>query len=62
MPGHGPKAAMVKFLDTDSVEYEDLYASSLGSMCYKRGIAYKSTAKKDDLVRILKEADDEEAA
>ncbi|CZR57620.1 uncharacterized protein PAC_07509 [Phialocephala subalpina] len=57
MPGHGPKAAMIKWLDTGVVDYEDLYASSLETICYKRGIKHKSGAKKVDLVRILKEAD-----
>ncbi|KUJ13982.1 uncharacterized protein LY89DRAFT_784808 [Mollisia scopiformis] len=60
MPGHGPKAAMIKFLDTGAVEYEDLYAGSLEMICYKRGIHVKSGAKKNDLVRILKEADEGE--
>ncbi|KAF8866309.1 hypothetical protein BDZ45DRAFT_337626 [Acephala macrosclerotiorum] len=60
MPGHGPKAAMLKWLDTGVVEYEDLYASSLESICYKRGIKYKSNAKKVDLIKILREADEAE--
>lgn len=61
MPGYGPKAAMVKFLDTGAIEYEDLYASGLEMICYRRGIALKGNAKKDEMVRLLKEADEAEA-
>lgn len=62
MPGHGPKAAMIKWLETGAVEYEDLYASSLESICCKRGIKHKSNAKKVDLIKILIEADEAESS
>jgi hypothetical protein len=62
MPGHGPKAAMLKWLDTGSVEYEDLYAGSLEMICFRRGIKHRSGEKKVDLIRRLKEADEQEAA
>ena len=61
MPGHGPKAAMLKWLDTGSVEYEDLYAGSLEMICFRRGIKHRSVEKKVDLIRRLKEADKQEA-
>lgn len=61
MPGAGPKAAMIKWLETGEVEYEDLYAFSLETMCDKRGIKLKSHPKKADMVRLLKEADAAEA-
>jgi hypothetical protein len=57
MPGHGPKAAMLKWLDTGSVDYEDLYGFSLEQMCSERGIKYKSSDKKLDLIKRLREAD-----
>ena len=60
MPGSGPKAAMLKWLDTGNVEYEDLYTSGLESMCRDRGIHYKSGAKKAELVTLLREADENE--
>jgi hypothetical protein len=60
MSGHGPKAALIKWLDTGSVEYEDLYAGSLEMMCMRRGIKHRSGAKKVDLIRLLQEADKQE--
>jgi len=60
-PGVGPKAAMIKWLDTGSVDYEDLYAFSLERICTNRGLPAKSGEKKADLVRTLKEADEAEA-
>jgi hypothetical protein len=41
MPGYGPKAAMIKWLETGSVDYEDLYVTSLEIFCMKRGIKHK---------------------
>jgi hypothetical protein len=35
-PGSGTKAAMIKWLETGSVDYEDLYAGSLERMCRER--------------------------
>lgn len=60
-PGSGPKAAMIKWLDTGSVDYEDLYAFSLEQICRSRGLPAKSGEKKLDLVRKLNEADEAEA-
>jgi hypothetical protein len=60
MPGHGPRAALIKWLDTGSVEYEDLYAGSLEIMCIRRGIKCRSGAKKVDLIRRLQEADEQD--
>jgi len=60
-PGAGPKASMIKWLDTGSVDYEDLYACSLEQICRNRGLPAKSGEKKADLVRRLKEADEAEA-
>ena len=58
MPGSGPKAAMLKWLDTGEVDYEDLYAGGLEMICRERGVHYKCNAKKVDLVRLLKEDDE----
>jgi hypothetical protein len=58
MPGCGPKAAMIKWLDTGVVEYEDLYTSGLENICRQRGVPCKSKDKKDDLIRRLREADE----
>jgi hypothetical protein len=60
MPGLGPKAAMIKWLETGSVEYEDLYGFSLEMMCMERKIKYKRDGKKVELIRSLKEADEQE--
>ncbi|KAE9370996.1 hypothetical protein N431DRAFT_425695 [Stipitochalara longipes BDJ] len=60
MPGRGPRAASLKWLDTGSVEYEDLYAGSLEMICFRRGIKHRSGEKKVDLIRRLKEADEQE--
>ena len=59
MPGHGPKAAMLKWLDTGKLEYEDLYTGSLEDMCRKRGLHARSGEKKVELVRKLREADEQ---
>jgi hypothetical protein len=59
-PGSGTKAAMIKWLETGSVDYEDLYAGSLEQMCRERGLRAKYGEKKVDLVRLLKEADEAE--
>lgn len=61
-PGYGPKAAMIKWLETGSLDYEDLYAFSLYSICLDRGLPANSTEKKVELVRRLKEDDEAEAA
>lgn len=60
MPGHGPKAAMIKWLETGSVDYEDLYASSLMMMCRERNLKCRSNDKKAELIRRLEEADEQE--
>jgi hypothetical protein len=60
MPGYGPKAAMLKWLDTGSVDYEDLYVGSLEQMCMERGIKHKSSDKKVELIKKLREADEAE--
>jgi len=60
MPASGPKAALIKWLDTGSAEYEDLYAGSLEMICYRRGIKHRSGEKKVNLIRILEEADERE--
>lgn len=62
MPGSGPKAAMIKWLDTGSVEYDDLYVGSLERICAERGIKYRSGEKKVELVRLLEESDEQESA
>jgi hypothetical protein len=61
MPGSGPKASMIKWLETGNIEYDELYAFSLESLCRDRGIKFKSGEKKAELVRLLKEADKREA-
>jgi hypothetical protein len=58
MPGHGPKTAMLKWLDTGEVEFEELYTSSVESMCRKRGLRVRSGEKKVELIRILREANE----
>ena len=58
MPGHGPKAAMIKWLDTGNVDYEDLYITGLHHICSQRNVKSKSGDKKADLVRRLREADE----
>lgn len=60
MPGGGPKAAMLKWLDTGSIDYADMHAYCLETICRDRGIRYTSKAKKVDLVRLLEEADEAE--
>lgn len=57
-PGYGPKAAMIKWLETGTLDYQDLYTVSLERMCRERGIHTKHGEKKDELVRLLKEADE----
>jgi hypothetical protein len=60
MPGCGPKAAMLKWLDTGDVDYEDMYIHGLTSICMDRGLEYKNKDKKIDLIRRLREADEAE--
>ncbi|KAH7309239.1 hypothetical protein BKA65DRAFT_382875, partial [Rhexocercosporidium sp. MPI-PUGE-AT-0058] len=60
MPGYGPKAAMLKWLDTGKIDYQDMYMGGLTKICRERGIAYKESDKKMELVRKLKEADEAE--
>lgn len=62
MPGHGPRAAMIKWLDTGTVEYEDMYAGSLEMMYFKRGIKCRSGEMKVELIRLLREADNRNSA
>jgi len=59
MPGNGPRAAKIKWLETGHLEYDDLYASSLEVICLNRGIKY-SGATKVELIRRLVEADEAE--
>jgi hypothetical protein len=49
---------MIKWLETGSVDYEDLYAGSLEIMCMKRGLHVKIGAKKVDLIKRLREDDE----
>lgn len=58
MPGYGPKAAMIKWLDTGDVDYEDMYITGLHRICLERGLKFKSGDKKAELVRLLQENDD----
>lgn len=61
MTGHGPKAAMLKWLNTGSVDYEDLYMISLEMLCKERGIKYKSKETGIQLAEKLKTNDLEAA-
>ncbi|TVY83850.1 hypothetical protein LSUE1_G001625 [Lachnellula suecica] len=58
MPGHGPKAAMLKWLDMGVVGYGELYGYSLETLCRKRGLRCRRHEKKDDMVRMLKKDDE----
>ncbi|KAL5325541.1 hypothetical protein ACEPPN_006668 [Leptodophora sp. 'Broadleaf-Isolate-01'] len=58
MPGYGPKAAMLKWLDTGKIDYQDMYMGGLTRICHERGIVYKESDKKIELVRRLTEADE----
>jgi hypothetical protein len=58
MPGYGPRAAMLKWLDTGNVDYEDLYVGGLQRICTERGLEFREKDKKVDLVRRLQEADE----
>jgi hypothetical protein len=60
MPGCGPKAAMLKWLDTGNLDYEDMYIGGLTSICMERGLECRSKDKKVDLIRRLREADEAE--
>ncbi|CCD56656.1 hypothetical protein BofuT4_P144640.1 [Botrytis cinerea T4] len=60
MEGSGTKATYIKWLETGSVEYQDLSGTSLERMCSKRGIKVKSGTKRLDLVMKLKETDEKE--
>jgi hypothetical protein len=61
MPGGGTKAAMIKWLETGQLDYEDVYVGSLRSICEKRGLHCKSTAKKVDIIKLLRAADEAES-
>ncbi|KAH6670423.1 hypothetical protein B0J14DRAFT_96633 [Halenospora varia] len=61
MDGNGTKATYLKWLDTGSVDYEDLSVGSLQSMYKNRGIRAKYSEKKVDLIMKLREADAETA-
>lgn len=56
----GTKATYVKWLETGRLEYEDICAGSLETKCRKRGIQNKSSDKKVDLIRRLREVDGDE--
>lgn len=56
MPGQGTRAAMIKWLETGTVEYEDLVAYSLEGMCRKRGLPFRGL-KRSELARRLREDD-----
>ncbi|TGO49310.1 hypothetical protein BCON_0214g00260 [Botryotinia convoluta] len=62
MEGWGTKATCIKWLETGSVEYDDLLATSLEMMCRKRGIKFKSGTKRLDLGMKLKQTDEKETA
>ncbi|KAH8594400.1 hypothetical protein B0O99DRAFT_624913 [Bisporella sp. PMI_857] len=57
MEGSGPKATMIKWLETGSVDYEDVYTFSLRAECEARGLRVSQTAKKSDLVQRLRDDD-----
>ncbi|KAA8574343.1 hypothetical protein EYC84_005829 [Monilinia fructicola] len=56
------KAASIKWLETGSVEYEDLSAGSLSIMCMEREIKVNSHELRLDLARKLREDDELEIA
>jgi len=60
MPGDGPKAARLKWLDTGELEYNDLYRDSLVQICRERGLRVKSGDTRGDLANTLTEADETE--
>ena len=60
MPGDGPRAAKIKWLETEHLEYDDLYAGSLETICHQRGIKCKYGDTKVELIRRLVEADEAE--
>ncbi|KAK0112596.1 hypothetical protein ONS95_014339 [Cadophora gregata] len=60
MPGYGPKAAMLKWLDTGRIDYQDMYMGGLTRICGERGVEYRESDKKADLVLRLNEADEAE--
>lgn len=62
MPGSGTRAAMIKWLETGFLEYEDVTLGSLERICEERGVRFKSDARKSDLVKLLVDADEAEEA
>lgn len=60
MQGWGTKATMLKWLDTGSVEYEELSMTSLEQLCRERGVQTRSKDKRLDLARRMKDADEAE--
>jgi len=58
MPGYGTKAAMIKWLETGELDYQDLDVSSLEDKCKARGIKGMSKATKKDLIRMLENYDE----
>jgi len=58
MSGHGTKAAMIKWLETGELDYQDLDVSSLEVNCKERGIKGMSKATKKDLIRMLENYDE----
>lgn len=58
LPGWGPKATLIKWLDTRTMDYEDMCVSSLQKICGERGLRAKFDSKKVDLIRILRDADE----
>ncbi|KAF2813554.1 uncharacterized protein BDZ99DRAFT_517800 [Mytilinidion resinicola] len=58
--GGTTKAGMIKWLETGEIDYEEYYTTPLYHWCQKRGIKVKYPEKKENLVRLLKEADEKE--
>ncbi|KAF2810719.1 uncharacterized protein BDZ99DRAFT_462062 [Mytilinidion resinicola] len=56
-----PKAAMIKWLETGEIEYEEYYTTSLHAMCSERGIDVNQTKKKVEIIRLPKEHDEEKS-
>ncbi|KAK0124729.1 hypothetical protein ONS96_008612 [Cadophora gregata f. sp. sojae] len=62
MTGYGSKAAMLKWLDMGRIDHQDMYMDGLTRICGQRGVDYKESDKKADLVRRPNEADEAEGS